>query len=66
MRIQMTSERVRELYAMHRRFPANTIIVIIDGRWFEITFGQHASWYGTGGVHKQSVEFVLHPLFKDF
>lgn len=65
MRIFITPERVRSLYEMHKRFPENIIIVIIQGKWFECEFGRDASWFIAGGVKKQSVEFTLFPLFKE-
>lgn len=64
MMIHLPHERVQELYTLHQRYPENTLILIWDGRWFEMTFRRHNSWYIVGGVRKESVEFTLYPLFR--
>lgn len=65
MLIQLTDERVRELYAMHSQYPENTIILIVEGRWFEMTFGRYTSSVGAGGFRQHSITFTLRPLFRN-
>lgn len=66
MLYQLTNERVRELHSLHKQHPDNTIITIMDGKWFEILFKQEATWFAAGGVQKQAVQFTLRPLFRNY